>query len=74
MFKSAFAKWGSVIPVSFVQTDDYVLADIKTGFYSEDHGDGEPFDGVSGVWAHSFSPESGKFHLDVDETWAFDFG
>ncbi|KAG6784635.1 hypothetical protein POTOM_010333 [Populus tomentosa] len=45
VFKSAFAKWGSVIPVSFVQTDDYVFADIKTGFYSEDHGDGEPFDG-----------------------------
>ncbi|KAG6786638.1 hypothetical protein POTOM_008245 [Populus tomentosa] len=74
VFKSAFAKWGSVIPVSFVQTDDYVFADIKTGFYSEDHGDGEPFDGVSGVLARSFSPESGKFHLDVDETWAIDFG
>ncbi|KAJ7007442.1 hypothetical protein NC653_006469 [Populus alba x Populus x berolinensis] len=74
VFKSAFAKWGSVIPVSFVQTDDYVFADIKTGFYSEDHGDGEPFDGVSGVLAHSFSPESGKFHLDVDETGAIDFG
>ncbi|KAH8488380.1 hypothetical protein H0E87_024158 [Populus deltoides] len=73
VFKGAFAKWGSVIPVSFVETDDYAFADIKIGFYSGDHGDGEPFDGVLGVLAHSFSPESGRFHLDARETWAIDF-
>ncbi|CAK7347833.1 unnamed protein product [Dovyalis caffra] len=74
VFKRAFAKWGSVTPLSFVETEDYVFADIKIGFYSGDHGDGEPFDGVLGVLAHSFSPESGKFHLDAEETWAIDFG
>ncbi|KAF5744286.1 metalloendoproteinase 1 [Tripterygium wilfordii] len=73
VFERAFARWGSVIPVSFLLTDDYVFADIKIGFYRGDHGDGEPFDGVLGVLAHSFSPESGKFHLDADETWAIDF-
>ncbi|KAJ6344418.1 hypothetical protein OIU76_006022 [Salix suchowensis] len=73
VFKRAFEKWGSVIPVSFVETDDYVFADMKIGFYSGDHGDGEPFDGVLGVLAHSFSPESGRFHLDARETWAVDF-
>jgi matrix metalloproteinase-20 (enamelysin) len=74
VFKRSFARWASVIPVSFTETDDYGFADIKIGFYSGDHGDGEAFDGVLGVLAHSFSPESGRFHLDAAETWAVDFG
>ncbi|KAE8699709.1 putative Squamosa promoter-binding-like protein 10 [Hibiscus syriacus] len=45
-FKRAFSRWASVIPVSSMETDDYGFADIKIGFYSDDHGDGEPFDGV----------------------------
>ncbi|KAE8697518.1 putative Squamosa promoter-binding-like protein 10 [Hibiscus syriacus] len=73
-FKRAFSRWASVIPVSFVEADDYGSADIKIGFYVGDHGDGEPFDGVLGILAHSFSPESGKLHLDAAETWAVDFG
>ncbi|XP_062076209.1 metalloendoproteinase 4-MMP-like [Humulus lupulus] len=74
VFKRAFSRWSSVIPVCFSETEDYVYADIKIGFYSGDHGDSEPFDGVLGVLAHSFSPESGKFHLDASERWAVDFG
>ena len=74
VFKRAFSRWSSVIPVSFAETEDYVYADIKIGFYSGDHGDSESFDGVLGVLAHSFSPESGKFHLDAAERWAVDFG
>ncbi|KAF5177293.1 Metalloendoproteinase 4-mmp [Thalictrum thalictroides] len=50
------------------------MADIKVGFYSGDHGDGEPFDGVLGVLGHAFSPQSGRFHLDAAETWAIDLG
>lgn len=73
VFRRSFARWASVIPVSFKETDDYGSADIKIGFYSGEHGDSEPFDGVLGVLAHSFSPESGKFHLDAAETWAVDF-
>ncbi|WJX91527.1 hypothetical protein P8452_73293 [Trifolium repens] len=72
-FKRAFSRWSSVIPISFVETEDYGFADIKIGFYSGDHGDGEPFDGVLGVLAHSFSPEIGRLHLDAAETWAVDF-
>ncbi|KAL5571627.1 hypothetical protein UlMin_021224 [Ulmus minor] len=71
-FKRAFSRWASVIPVSFAEIEDYIYADIKIGFYSGDHGDSEPFDGVLGVLAHSFSPESGRFHLDAAETWAVD--
>ncbi|KAI3444746.1 hypothetical protein Pfo_001411 [Paulownia fortunei] len=72
-FQRAFAHWASVIPVTFVESDDYGFADIKIGFYFGDHGDGEAFDGVLGVLAHAFSPESGRFHLDAAETWAVDF-
>ncbi|EPS64661.1 hypothetical protein M569_10121 [Genlisea aurea] len=60
-FRRAFARWAAVIPVNFEESDDYEFADIKIGFYSGDHGDGESFDGVLGVLAHAFSPESGRY-------------
>ncbi|KAG5009557.1 hypothetical protein AAZX31_07G104000 [Glycine max] len=72
-FQRAFTRWASVIPVSFVEVSDFELTDIKIGFYNGEHGDGEPFDGVLGVLAHSFSPEIGRLHLDAAETWAVDF-
>ncbi|XP_042506510.1 metalloendoproteinase 4-MMP-like [Macadamia integrifolia] len=74
VFQRAFSRWAAVIPVSFYEAQDYHSADVKIGFYSGDHGDGQPFDGVLGVLAHAFSPESGRFHLDAAETWAVDFG
>ncbi|GFP85181.1 metalloendoproteinase 1, partial [Phtheirospermum japonicum] len=46
---------------------------IRIGWYHGDHGDEEAFDGVLGVLAHAFSPENGRFHLDVAERWAVDF-
>ncbi|MCD7446918.1 hypothetical protein HAX54_018889 [Datura stramonium] len=73
VFRRAFSRWSSAIPVNFTEADDYFTADIKIGFYRGDHGDGEPFDGVLGVLAHAFSPENGRFHLDAAETWAVDF-
>ncbi|XP_057462384.1 metalloendoproteinase 1-MMP [Actinidia eriantha] len=74
VFERAFLRWSAVIPINFTSVDDYQTADIKIGFYSGDHGDGEPFDGVLGILAHAFSPENGRFHLDGSETWAVDFG
>lgn len=73
VFQRAFARWASVIPVSFQETPEYDKADITIGFFSGDHGDGEPFDGVLGVLAHAFSPQNGRFHLDAAETWSVDF-
>ncbi|CAI9759457.1 unnamed protein product [Fraxinus pennsylvanica] len=73
VFRRAFSRWSSVIPVNFTEAGDYSSADIKIGFYKGDHGDGEAFDGVLGVLAHAFSPENGRFHLDAAETWAVDF-
>ncbi|CAJ1948178.1 unnamed protein product [Sphenostylis stenocarpa] len=72
-FQRAFLRWASVIPVSFVEVGDFEVAELKIGFYNGEHGDGEPFDGVLGVLAHSFSPEIGRLHLDAAETWAVDF-
>ncbi|XP_043716982.1 metalloendoproteinase 4-MMP-like [Telopea speciosissima] len=74
VFERAFTRWAAVIPVSFYETEYYDTADIKIGFYSGDHGDGQPFDGILGVLAHAFSPESGMFHIDAAERWAVDFG
>ncbi|ERN00765.1 hypothetical protein AMTRI_Chr13g116420 [Amborella trichopoda] len=70
----AFDRWSNVIPLNFTETQDYYGADIKIGFFSGDHGDGQPFDGVLGILAHAFSPSNGNFHLDASETWSTDFG
>ncbi|XP_057449812.1 metalloendoproteinase 1-MMP-like [Lotus japonicus] len=73
VFERAFARWASVIPVSFQEVEKFESADIRIGFYSGDHGDGEPFDGVLGVLGHAFSPPNGRFHLDAAEAWSVDF-
>ncbi|KAK4434972.1 Metalloendoproteinase 4-MMP [Sesamum alatum] len=72
-FRRAFSRWSAVIPVNFTEAEDHSMADIRIGWYSGDHGDGEAFDGVLGVLAHAFSPENGRFHLDAAERWAVDF-
>ncbi|KAK9277595.1 hypothetical protein L1049_007140 [Liquidambar formosana] len=69
IFTRAFERWSAVTPLTFTVTDSFYTADIRIGFFSGDHGDGEPFDGVLGTLAHAFSPTSGRFHLDGDENW-----
>jgi hypothetical protein len=72
VFRRAFARWARVIPVGFVEADDYEAADIRVGFYVGSHGDGIPFDGPLGVLGHAFSPKNGRLHLDAAERWAVD--
>ncbi|KAL6609654.1 hypothetical protein ACP70R_039623 [Stipagrostis hirtigluma subsp. patula] len=73
VFRRAFAHWARVIPVEFVETDDYDgEADIKVGFYYGDHGDSDPFDGPGGVLAHAGGPNDGGLHLDAAELWTVD--
>ncbi|CAA0805910.1 Matrixin family protein [Striga hermonthica] len=72
VFARAFARWSAYIPVTFTETEDYEQADVKIGWYSGDHGDGTPFDGVLHVLAHAFGPGDGRLHLDADETWTTD--
>lgn len=73
VFARSFARWSSVIPANFTETEDYQSADIRIGFYNGGHGDGEPFDGVLGILAHAFSPENGRLHFDAAERWVVDF-
>ena len=70
IFARAFERWANVTQMTFVEAAEYSAADIKIGFYSGDHGDGEAFDGVLGTLAHAFSPTNGRFHLDAAENWA----
>ena len=69
VFARAFDRWSTVTPLTFTMTTSAYSADIKIGFYTGDHGDGEPFDGVLGTLAHAFSPPNGRFHLDNAENW-----
>lgn len=69
VFATAFDRWSEVTTLSFTEAASYESADITIGFYSGDHGDGEPFDGVLGTLAHAFSPTNGRFHLDAAENW-----
>ncbi|KAJ4961364.1 hypothetical protein NE237_021274 [Protea cynaroides] len=69
VFSRAFERWAAVTPLTFTETDYYLEAEIKIGFYVGDHGDGESFDGSMGTLAHSFSPTTGWFHLDNEEDW-----
>ncbi|KAK4791845.1 hypothetical protein SAY86_032258 [Trapa natans] len=68
-FARAFQKWADVTPLTFTEISSYSAADITIGFFTGDHGDGEPFDGVLGTLAHAFSPTNGRFHLDGAESW-----
>ncbi|KAJ4871498.1 Matrixin family protein [Raphanus sativus] len=76
VFRRAFGRWASVIPVSFKEVDDYTTANLKIGFFAGDHGDGQPFDGLLGTLAHAFAPKNGRVHFDAAETWVVngDFG
>ncbi|CAA7036114.1 unnamed protein product [Microthlaspi erraticum] len=69
VFSRAFVRWAEVIPLTFTRSETFSTSDISIGFYSGEHGDGEPFDGEMGTLAHAFSPPNGHFHLDQNENW-----
>ncbi|KAG6426354.1 hypothetical protein SASPL_110576 [Salvia splendens] len=72
IFVKAFERWSEVTPLTFVETATFNRADLRIGFFSGDHGDGEPFDGVLGTLAHAFSPPVGRLHFDGEENWVTD--
>ncbi|KAI3872532.1 hypothetical protein MKX03_012231 [Papaver bracteatum] len=61
-FANAFKRWAEVTPLSFVETESYLTANIKIVFANGDHGDREPFDGTLGTLTHAFSPQNDRFH------------
>ncbi|GLT71403.1 hypothetical protein SLA2020_434250 [Shorea laevis] len=66
----AFQTWASRTHFTFSRAQSVSSADIKIGFHSRNHGDGNPFDGAGGTLAHAFAPTDGRFHYDADESWS----
>lgn len=73
LIRAAFDRWVRVTPLTFYEVDDPADAQIRISWETDDHGDGNPFDGAGGSFAHTFppgtSPLSGDIHLDGSETW-----
>jgi len=71
----AFGFWAAVAPLSFSEVALGSSPDIVIRFVAGDHGDGNPFDGPSGVLAHAYYPPpgggalAGDTHFDEAETW-----
>jgi hypothetical protein len=76
--EQAFALWSAYTPLRFTPVALASGPEIIIQFAAGDHGDGNPFDGASGVLAHAFFPSippavptpiMGDAHFDEAETW-----
>ena len=69
--------WADVTPLTFTSRQGDLEADFQIFFEPGEHGDGNAFDGPSGVLAHAYFPPSAAFfhplngdaHFDEDEFW-----
>ena len=72
--QQALGFWAAVTPLSFTEVAPGA-ADIVIRFATGNHGDGNNFDGPSGVLAHAYYPPpgggllAGDTHFDDAETW-----
>ncbi|XP_059670924.1 metalloendoproteinase 5-MMP-like [Cornus florida] len=55
---------------SSAQAPQGATEDIVIGFHRGNHKDGNPFDVLGGVLAHSFPPTRRWVHYDADEDWS----
>lgn len=68
--------WARVCTLRFTSVPADQAPEILVSFQSGNHGDGIPFDGVSGVLAHAFyptappTPIAGDTHFDEAERWS----
>ncbi len=75
---TALGYWAAVTPLTFTEAAVGTNPEIRIGFHTDNHGDGSPFDGPSGVLAHAFYPPpnggdiAGDSHFDDAETWSVD--
>ena len=74
--QQAFGLWGAVTPLSFQEVAVNQAPDIVIRFVAANHGDGNNFDGASGVLAHAYYPPpgggnlAGDTHFDEAEAWS----
>ncbi|HEV7240784.1 MAG TPA: matrixin family metalloprotease, partial [Thermoanaerobaculia bacterium] len=72
----AFNLWAAVTPLTFTEVALAASPDIVVRFAPGNHGDGNSFDGPSGVLAHAYYPPpgggsfAGDTHFDEAETWS----
>ena len=72
--RGALGRWAAVTPLTFVE--NATGGDMLISWASGDHGDGNSFDGPSGILAHCFYPPpgggslAGDAHFDEAETWS----
>jgi len=77
--RNAFATWQNEIPIDFAEVGMANNPNFSIGWFTGDHGDGAPFDGVGNVVAHAFFPppcggtHAGKCHFDDAENWGTSF-
>jgi len=65
----AFDEWARYTPLNITEVD-WERADMMIQFVSNDHGDGDSFDGPGAVLAHASDPANGgDICFDEDETW-----
>jgi hypothetical protein len=65
----AFAAWSRVTRLTFSEVASDDAPDLRLRWVIGDHGDGNPFDGFGGTYAHAFFPQEGRIHFDDDERW-----
>lgn len=71
--RDAAETWDSACGLSLSEIG--AEGDIRIGWFSGAHGDGEPFDGPGNILAHAFFPKAfigdlaGDLHFDNDEHW-----
>ncbi|MHC4403424.1 MAG: matrixin family metalloprotease [Planctomycetota bacterium] len=76
IIREAFAAWSGVSPLRFTEVAPTENPTFRIGWFSGDHSDGSPFDGVGRVIAHAFFPppcggtHAGDMHFDEDEEFA----
>jgi len=67
--RKAFKYWSDVTNLQFF-SKEFGDVDIEIGFFTFNHGDGDPFDGVGGTLAHAYFPRyGGDVHMDDSENW-----
>merc|ERR1719342_466828 len=67
--RKAFKFWSDVTNLKFFSKEKGDV-DIEIGFFTFNHGDGDPFDGVGGTLAHAYFPRyGGDVHMDDSEVW-----